>query len=196
MSSEGFDGHIRGIVNKFYLGDKLGRKQLIRKRKDELAVHKKKERTFFSLLKTSFPRCPIVDWTSIRSYTSYEYRILLNKNIDSVMDDDIDLITYLGGNRKDLHIYFSYLANYWHWHVVDTSFLSGEWSFKTTFTIPEEFASNINILRIKVEELGFVELNEANVKKYIEGADVPLIKKSKTTVFNVLFSDTLDILEQ
>ena len=44
--------------------------------------------------------------------------------------------------------------------------------------------------------MGFIELDEEEVKKHVEGADVALVEKPRTTVFNILFSDTLDILNE
>ena len=111
------------------------------------------------------------------------------------MDDDIELIKHLGGERKDLDIYFSYLANYWHWHVIDTSFSNGVWSFQTTYGVPDGYAKNIEGLRTDINELGFVELDEATVKRHVKEASVPLIEKKNTTIFNLLFSDTLILLE-
>ena len=195
MNTEKFNRDIERIAGKYYKGDRAGRKRMLKKREEERLFRRKKQSTFTSLLKIAFPRCPVVNWTSISSDTSYKYRILLNETVESIMDDDIELIQHLGGKRKDLYVYFSYLANYWHWHVIDTSFSDGVWNSQITYGIPDEYARNIEGLRINIEELGFAELDEATVKTQVKKASVPLVERGKATAFNLLFSDTLILPE-
>ena len=195
MNTEKFNRDIERIAGKYYKGDRAGRKRMLKKREEERLFRRKKQSTFTSLLKIAFPRCPVVNWTSISSDTSYKYRILLNETVESIMDDDIELIQHLGGKRKDLYVYFSYLANYWHWHVIDTSFSDGVWNSRITYGIPDGYKRNIEGLRINIAELGFAELDEATVKTQVKEASVPLVERKKSTVFNLLFSDTLVLLE-
>jgi hypothetical protein len=195
MNTDKFNRDIERIIGKYYKGDRAGRKRLTTKREEERLFRRKKQSTFSSLLKIAFPRCPVVNWTSISSDTSYKYRVLLNETVESIMDDDIELIKHLGGKRKDLDAYFSYLANYWHWHIIDTSFSDGVWNSQITYGIPDGYARNIEGLRTNIEELGFEELDEATVKRHVREASVPLVERGKATVFNLLFSDTLILLE-
>jgi len=157
MNTDKFEQDIERITEKYFSGDRAGRNRLIRKREDERLLRKKKQTTYYSLLKIAFRRCQVVNWTSISSHTSYKFRVLLNETVDSIMDDDIKLIEHLGGKRKDLDVYFSYLANYWHWHIIDTSYSNEVWNSRTSYGIPEGYARSIEGLRTDMDDMEFVE---------------------------------------
>src|SRR3972149_5197808 len=160
MNPERMAREMATIVEQYYSGDGL-----TRKRTEEHTVTETKREIYLDMIVKAFPRCQVANWTDVDEYTSYEFHVLLNESVGSLLDDDVKLIEFLGGRRKDLHIYFSYLAEYWHWHVVETTFFDGVWDFKTTYSVPAQFSKNIDNLRAAVNELGYVELNEAEVKQ-------------------------------
>lgn len=52
----------------------------------------------------------VVDWIDEES-CCYEFKILLHEN-QEILDDDIELIETLGGERNDLRIFLVYLINF------------------------------------------------------------------------------------
>jgi hypothetical protein len=181
---------IISIVKKYYLEG-----QIEKIRDEERSFSKKKQETYFNLIKKVFPRCPIANWTDIDNYTSYEFHVLLNEDVNSLMDDDVNLIKYLGGTREDLHIFISYLVDCWCCYSVQTFFNNGIWNFNTSYKAPEKFIVNIHNLENELNNLGYLKLSEGDVKQIIQGIDLENVEEKKTTLFNLLFSDIVDLLK-
>jgi len=181
---------IISTTKKLYLEDQIGQK-----REKEKSVSQKKQEIYISLIKKAFPRCQIANWTDINKYTSYEFHVLLRDDVDSLMDDNTHLIESLGGNREDLHIFISYLVNCWYCFSVQTSFYNGIWNFSTSHSVSRTYSTNIRKLEDELAILGYQKLKEFHVKKVIKGIDLEIVEEEKTTLFNLVFSDIVDLLK-
>ena len=82
-------------------------------------------------IKSLFSEYAIIDWTDEES-CCYELDILMHE-MQKILDDDIELITLLGGERKDLRVFFSVIGKYYYRFLERTeyNFLSKTWSFFT-----------------------------------------------------------------
>ena len=70
----------------------------------------------------------VVDWTEEESFC-YEYKILLHEN-QPILDDDIELMKALHGERNDLWVFVSILAPYYYIKAEKTQYCKGDkWLF-------------------------------------------------------------------
>lgn len=58
------------------------------------------------MIKDNLKEYHVKSWTDMEDLKCFEYRILLHEH-QPIMDDDIELIQSLGGERRDLFIFVS-----------------------------------------------------------------------------------------
>lgn len=142
-----------------------------------------------------FDNCEVVQWTDFETGDCYQYKVLLHENHD-LMDDDVELILSLGGERKDLRIYISVLGKFYIYYVVVTKYDNSSddigyidrWEFSNDFEIPENFTHNIKVLEEFMEQKGYRKVTQAEAEFVMDNLETEYIKKGKVRVFDCIFT--------
>lgn len=149
-------------------------------------------RTLLQILQSVFPRYVVVDWTNLEDANCYEYKILLHRD-QPILDDDVQLIRTLGGNRTDLRLFVSILDKYYYFFVEETLYddKSKKWSFITVNQFSIQIAKNINSFRERMKLEGYTELSRGIVETTVKGIETELVPENKVKVFHCLFTDLI-----
>ncbi|MEL7633485.1 MULTISPECIES: hypothetical protein [Sporomusa] len=139
----------------------------------------------------------VIIWTDLENYNDYEYRILLHRN-QPILDDDIELIQALGGERLDLLLFVSILNNYFYFLVQETKvdIVTKEWSFKNVSDYMKEIELLISKLRSFLDKQGYIEVTNEMANIIIDDVETELKSKGKARVFDCLFTDLISIPHQ
>ena len=141
-------------------------------------------------LDRSFKEYEVINWTDLKMYNCFEFRILLHKD-QKILDDDIELIKALSNTRKDLHLFISGLDNYYFYFINKTQWHEKDdaWTFQKQYTVTGENKTLIAVLESLMKKLGYIKLSYTEAKTVINNIDLECIDEGHVTVFNCLFSD-------
>ena len=135
----------------------------------------------------------VVDWIDEES-CCYEFKILLHEN-QEILDDDIELIRILGGERNDLRIFFSIFDKFYYMFLEKTKydFLQKKWCF---YTIKKYSKKQKQIVQRIVDYMN--RMKWSRISDLVAGTRIPdieleLKEGGEATVFNCLFTDKVDI---
>ena len=130
----------------------------------------------------------VVDWTEEESFC-YEYKILLHEN-QPILDDDIELMKALHGERNDLWVFVSILAPYYYVKAEKTQYCEGDkWLFNNLIISDDK----IQKLLIEIDkyflDMGFSKLSDEDIKIRVPFVATELKSYNEVTVFDCLFTD-------
>jgi predicted O-linked N-acetylglucosamine transferase (SPINDLY family) len=145
-------------------------------------------------LKTVFKDYMISDWTDLKNYNCYEYRILLYKN-QSILDDDIELITVLNNERLDLFIFISILEKYYYIQFNKTEYKPKEkkWIFNILMKYPENLQKEIIELKRCLSLEGYIELKDKIVREKVDNIETDVKNIGDVRIFDCLFTDIIGV---
>ena len=138
-------------------------------------------------------KCKMIDWTE-KDSCCYELKFLLHEN-QRILDDDIELIESLGGNRLDLRVFISVLAPYCYLFVEKTEydFIMREWRFETVHLYSSETRKATESVENFIEKQGYKILSCQEARKKVENIETELKNGGQATVFDCLFSDMVSV---
>jgi len=145
-------------------------------------------------LQTVYKDYAVIDWTDIPNSNCYEFKILVHKN-QPILDDDIELIRYLGWKRLDLRIFISILNKYYYYFFEESTYDINieEWNFRTITEYNQEMKDIINHLNNVMSSKGYQELSSEIVNKIVEDVETQYLEKGQVKIFNCLFTDLVTI---
>ncbi len=145
-------------------------------------------------LRIIFKDYVVSDWTDLKNYNCYEYRILLHKN-QPILDDDINLMTMLKNERLDLFIFISILEKYYYIQFNETKYEAkdNKWIFKILEKYPGNFETELNKLKKTFSLEDYTELTEKIVKEKVDCIETELGEMGETTIFSCIFTDIIGI---
>lgn len=141
-------------------------------------------------LQTVYKDYAVVDWTDIPHSNCYEFKILMHKN-QPILDDDIELIRYLGWKRLDLRVFISILNKYYYYFFEESTYdiNKDEWDFRTITEYNQEMKEAINHLYNVIAPKGYQELSTEIANKIVEDVETQYLEKGQVKIFNCLFTD-------
>ena len=144
-------------------------------------------------IKSLFSEYAIIDWTDEES-CCYELDILMHE-MQKILDDDIELITLLGGERKDLRVFFSVIGKYYYRFLERTeyNFLSKTWSFFTINNYSKKQKQLVKILDDYMHMRKWIKITDSVARIKIPKIETELKYIGQTTVFDCLFTDKVEI---
>ena len=145
-------------------------------------------------LKNIFKDYIVSDWTDLKNYNCYEYRILLHKN-QSILDDDIELITALNNERLDLFIFISVLEKYYYIQFNKTEYKSREnkWIFKILKEYPEKLQKEMIELKRYFSLENYIELKDDIIREKVAYIETEVKNMGDVRIFDCLFTDIIEV---
>lgn len=153
-----------------------------------------KNKAFYRDIKYMARDYAIVDWTE-KTSCCYELKILLHKK-QALMDDDIKLVTTLGGSRFDLRLFISLLVPVFYLFIEETRYTcaTNKWSFETITNFNEEYSKlHKNICRCMINH-GYNSISNEVAKIIVPGIQTELKERGTANVFDCLFTDLVSIV--
>lgn len=150
----------------------------------------KKRKRLHNKLKKIFRNCHVTDFTDTDEYCSFEFLVLLHR-MQPILDNDIELQEQLGGEKKELHIFFSNLAQYYYFYFLSTKYkkLEGDWIIKKTYSCPNDFKSEMEDLILFLESEQYELVTENNAKYIVHNVATNLLESGRANIFHCMFSD-------
>ena len=144
-------------------------------------------------IKSLFSEYAIIDWTDEDS-CCYELHILLHE-MQEILDDDIELITLLGGKREDLRIFFSVIDKYYYRFLERTeyNFSNKRWNFYTINNYSQKQEQLVKKLDNYMDMRKWIKITDSVARTKIPNIETELKYFGQATVFNCLFTDKIDI---
>lgn len=135
----------------------------------------------------------VVDWIDEES-CCYEFKILLHEN-QEILDDDIELIETLGGERNDLRIFFSIFDKFYYMFLEKTKydFLQKKWYFYTIKKYSPKQKQIVQRIVDYMDRMKWTRISDLVAGTRIPDIELELIEAGQATVFNCLFTDKVDI---
>ena len=145
-------------------------------------------------LKIIFKNFIVSDWTDLTAYNCYEYRVLLHKN-QSILDDDIELMSILKNERLDLFIFVSILEKYYYVQFNKSKYEpeSDKWKFEVLKKHHEGSKKELKKLNDFLSSEGYTELKDGIIRKKVKDVGTELKNIGKATIFSCLFTDIIAI---
>ena len=145
-------------------------------------------------LKIIFKNFIVSDWTDLTAYNCYEYRVLLHKN-QSILDDDIELMSILKNERLDLFIFVSILEKYYYVQFNKSKYEpeSDKWKFEVLKKHHEGSKKELKKLNDFLSSEGYTELKDGIIRKKVKDVGTELKNIGKATIFSCLFTDIIEI---
>ena len=145
-------------------------------------------------LKIIFKSFIVSDWTDLTAYNCYEYRVLLHKN-QSILDDDIELMSILKNERLDLFIFVSILEKYYYVQFNKSKYEpeSDKWKFEVLKKHHEGSKKELKKLNDFLSSEGYTELKDGIIRKKVKDVGTELKNIGKATIFSCLFTDIIEI---
>ncbi|SHF14246.1 hypothetical protein SAMN05444392_10898 [Seinonella peptonophila] len=144
-------------------------------------------------IRKAFANFAYLDWTNALEYNGYEYRILLHEN-QPLLDDDIELIRVLGGKRRDLNVFISFLGKYYYYFISETHYeeVEDKWSFYTV-ECTDQIEVPLTHFNDFMKSKGYVKLTTDIVRQKVDGIETELLEEGQVEVFHCLFSEIITI---
>lgn len=135
----------------------------------------------------------VVDWIDEES-CCYEFKILLHEN-QEILDDDIELIRILGGERNDLRIFFSIFDKFYYMFLEKTEydFLRKKWYFYTIKKYSQKQKQIVQQIVDYMDRMKWTRISDSVAGTRIPDIKLELKRAGQATVFNCLFTDKVDI---
>ncbi|WP_028778563.1 hypothetical protein [Shimazuella kribbensis] len=160
---------------------------LLKKRTRKLNFERMKLK---QVLQNEFVEYEILDCSNLPEQNCFEFKILLHPN-QSVLDDDVELMSKLGGLRRDIYQFTSILGKYCYFFIQETSIdkISGEWSFRN---IDLKNGPDVRRLMGILELEGYKSLSDKIADRMIDNVETELKSSGEAKVFHLLFTDLID----
>lgn len=141
-----------------------------------------------------FEEYAVVDWTDLPDSNCYEFKILMHKN-QPILDDDLELLQYLGWTRLDLRVFISILNKYYYYFYEESTYdiKTEEWRFQTITVYNQEMQNTINLLNNLMCSKGYQGLSTEIINKYVEDVETQYLEKGKVKIFHCIFTDLVTI---
>ena len=145
-------------------------------------------------LRTVFKDYVVSDWTDLKNYNCYEYRILLYKN-QLILDDNIELMSALNNERLDLFIFISVLEKYYYIQINKTEYKqkNNKWIFEVLKKYPENLKKEMLELKKGLFLEGYIELDDDIVRGEVPHIETELKNMGDARIFDCLFTDIIEI---
>ena len=190
-------------IYKYYPKNMFFNTEKYQNSNEYLRKKKKRKRAYGNLeykycienkLRTIFKDHVVSDWTDLKNYNCYEYRILLHKN-QPILDDDINLMTMLKNERLDLFIFISILEKYYYIQFNETKYepKDNKWIFKILEKYPGNLKTELNKLKKTFSLEDYTELTEKIVKEKVDCIETEFGEIGETTIFSCIFTDIIGI---
>lgn len=166
-------------------------KLLKKKRKDALANLSFHKYILLNMQKI-FGGYIVSDWTDFEDLCDYEYRILLHKN-QPLLDGDIELMSVLGGERREIYFFISVLEKYYCYFIVQSNYClnTKEWDFKNINDEIPEIEDNILILKDFFKKVNYTGLSRSMLNQKVPKIQTELTEMNNATIFDCLFNDLI-----
>lgn len=135
----------------------------------------------------------VVDWTDEDSCCC-EFHILLHEN-QKILDDDIELITLLGGKREDLRLFLSVLDRSYYMFIERTEYnaVDDKWNFYTLNKFSKRQEKLIKKINDYLETKNWIQVMDKDAKSRILDIETELKYAGQATVFSCLFTEKVEI---
>jgi hypothetical protein len=148
------------------------------------------EDDFYNMIKDNLKEYYVKSWTDMEDFKCFEYRILLHEQ-QPIMDDDVELIQSLGGERRDLFIFVSALTKKYFYFINISKYNSlNKWTFSSTYESDISIISKIDNL---FKERGYSSLDEQEISYKIDDVETEFCNIGEVDVFTCLFTDVTSI---
>ena len=148
------------------------------------------EDDFYKMIKDNLKEYHVKSWTDMEDFKCFEYRILLHEN-HPIMDDDIELIKSLGGERRDLFVFVSALTKkYFYFINISKCNSTNSWSFTSSYEFNINIISKINDL---FQDCGYSSLDRQQITYRIDDVETEFCNLGEVNVFASLFTDVVNI---
>ena len=144
------------------------------------------EDDFYNMIKSNLKEYHVKSWTDMEDFKCFEYRILLHEH-QPIMDDDIELIQSLGGERRDLFVFVSALTKKYCYFINKSKYDSiNKWTFSSSYEFNTDIISKINDL---FKERGYSNLDKKDISYKIDNIETEFCNKGEADIFTCLFTD-------
>ena len=139
-----------------------------------------------------FSRYKVVDWIDQEEPKCFEYRILLHRDQD-LLDDDIILISELGGRRVDLYLFISSIGEYYYYFLKETIYNleTNKWSFSTFLCKDDKVNRSIKQLKKFLVSNKYKEISSNIINYTINDVETEFKSIGQATIFDCLFTDLI-----
>lgn len=135
----------------------------------------------------------VVDWMDEDSCCN-ELKILLHEK-QEILDDDIELIGILGGEREDLRIFFSVLEKYYYMFLEKTKYnpVEKKWDFYIIQNYSKEQEKLVKRIEDYLYMMKWMKITDMVARSKIPDIETELKELGQVTVFDCLFTEKVDI---
>ncbi|MCI8508619.1 MAG: hypothetical protein HFJ06_08680 [Lachnospiraceae bacterium] len=155
-----------------------------------------KDKFFRKAIKSVFEEYYVQNHIHTPPYPSLHYSVLLKKDQD-IMDDDIELIKILGGERYDLEIFISLIFPCCYFYTNKTTYIPQnnlpreQWSFSTHSANYKLDDKSVIALQETFEKNNIYVLSPEIIHKKVPNISTELLSSEELQVeiFHCLFSD-------
>ncbi|MDR4987104.1 hypothetical protein [Bacillus cereus] len=154
------------------------------------SVHKNGlDQVWYTEFQRLYSNNAVVNWTDFPHSQCLEYKILAHSN-QEILDDNIELITLLGGKRVDLRIFISLLGDYYYCMLEACSHIDGTdgWDFRDV-SDSGKYDGLLEDTKIFMNKKGFTYIPKELLNTKLEGIETGYISCNELTLFNCLFSE-------
>jgi hypothetical protein len=137
-----------------------------------------------SKLNTIFKNYFVNDFSS-PEYWCYEYIVLFNK-VDDLLDNDIELIKYLGNCREDLYLFVSKICNCYYYYHQQTKLVNDEWFFEV---VEKKKSNELICMERYFDKMGYNKLTKEVLMTPVLEIETECKGKNEIKLFHLLFSD-------
>lgn len=136
-----------------------------------------------------------VDWNDFKCI---EFKINMHKNVP-LLDDDIELIKFLGGKQRELYIFISILAKYYYFSFGETyydeskvlpeDFLSG-WEFCDDLNPNSKEEEDLLLkLDFLMKSMGYKIMSNELANFHLDDIETEFNEFGKVNIFDCIFTD-------
>lgn len=161
---------------------------------ENVDLFKQKEKEYYNMICSIFPQYYVKRWTNT-TYPCFQFSVLLHKN-QPILDDDIELMDALDGQRYNLEIFISRISDYYYVytseHLYDKEQVEN-WMFDShsaTFVLEKKYVKK---LQKEMKKRGVNKLSKKMAHIKIPFIRTELLPRQghDVEVFNCLFSDMI-----